>query len=69
VKEVAQLGAVLGREFSYVLLGGCPRINTHPCVGRCVVSLVSALARFCRLGDHLNTARGTVPDAIPPRAH
>src|SRR6266705_2310237 len=46
-------------------LGGCPRINIHPSVGVGLSAWMSSLALFCRLGYHLNTARGDVPDAVP----
>ena len=48
-----------------VLLGSCPRINTHPSVGVGLSAWMSPLALFCWLGYHLNTARGDVPDALP----
>ena len=46
-------------------LGACPRINTHLSVGVGLSAWRSPLVLFCRLGYHLNTARGDVPDAIP----
>ena len=48
-----------------LMLGSCPRINTHPSVGVGLSAWMSPLALFCWLGYHLNTARGDVPDALP----
>src|SRR5207249_11076427 len=52
-------------ESNEVVLGACPRINTHLSVGVGLSAWRSPLVLFCRLGYHLNTARGDVPDAIP----
>src|SRR5437867_8297861 len=60
------LGEGLHKEMPNMhTLGACPRINTHLSVGVGLSAWRSPLVLFCRLGYHLNTARGDVPDAIP----
>ena len=57
---------VAGSTVINPFLGACPRINIHPSVGVGLSVWMSSLALFCWFESHLNTARGDVPDAVPP---
>jgi predicted ATPase len=54
VREVAQIGAAIGREFSYELIAAVPPMQQ--------AQLDGALARLCESG--LAFRRGTLPDAV-----
>jgi class 3 adenylate cyclase len=54
VKEVAQIGAVIGREFSYRLLAALSRLDE--------MALQDALSHL--VGSELVFRRGTIPDAV-----